>query len=1715
MKKKWKFLSWILTLALAFSMVSANLTAVFAETGIETVSNGTWSGSGTSSDPYLIEDAEDLELLSDTVTVLKSYSGTYFMLTDDITVTDWEPIGYSTSVSFKGTLDGNGKTITINGISSSKQTGTYHYYGLFGVLNGTVTDLTVTGTIEGDNNYTYAGGIAGEFAYSPSSAVRIVNCVSTVSITGSTTYGYYGGLVGYTYSSYANIINAYSDATVAGARQNGGIVGYANAGTFKQCVTTASSAFGVCYGTTTDCYTTSGLSSGSITQDTLDTWNSSVSSYTDVTDFWSLGSDGIPIATSLLGSSEGGDDSGYEETETTIAISDADGFVQLAEEVNAGDDKSGKTYYLTDDITLPSDYVPVGQYDSSTYTDNAFAGTFDGQGHTVTVNITDMTGSNARVGLFGSVAGTDADNPAVIKNVIVTGSVNAASGGTCIAGLVGYAEQYVEITNCGNAAAVTNNGTLNGAAGILGRAGYLANTSTVDTGITIEGCFNVGTITGVVYAAGIVYDVNGTMTIQDCYDVGTVSAVSEDSTTTVGGIVAIGGTVNMANCYAAGAYDADQAGAVAGYFTGSSTMSNVYYMGDSWWGSTITWTGTEPTSFTSFTDSVISGLNGNSAFQTSVSGDYLLLAWQEEAVTPGVMHEHEFTSEVTDPTCTEQGYVTHTCSDCGYSYVDTYTDATGHSYDDDTVFSSNGDDTHSYTCAVCGETVVEDCTYDDGVVTTEPTYESTGLITYTCSVCGGLKTETVDSLLFPDGTGTENDPYLLSDASDLETLASLVNGGTDCEGCYFELTADVTLSDWTPIGTIYNSFSGIFDGGLHTVTISFSDTSRDFNGLFGALNGATVTRVLVEGSITGGSFTAAVAGYAADSVIQFCGNEAAVSGADNHTYDQNEGPNDSYVGGIVGYAVGTRITSCYNHGSVTDNGTLTTTDPNGSQYAGGIAGKLYGEDNSALYCYNTGAITVSQASYTYAGGIAGMSQTASVMNSYNAGTITGYTYAGGVIGSCNAYYAQSSYSYYLEGTADSGIGGQTDNAEYITSASESDLKSAGSTVAEALGNNFEEPATSGVNDGFLVLNWENDGVTEISYPTEISTTAQLREFANAVRAGHDYEGETVTLLNDIDIGGTYDSSDLSYSNIWTAIGSVTGTVFAGTFDGDGYTISNMVILNSDSGYLGLFSGLAEGALVENLTLEGEIHSNGSMVGSVVGWNLGTVQNCVSNVSIEAGTNDFVGGIVADNAGAVIGCTNNGVIDASGSDYVGGVVGHMEPAYDSDYTALTVPSITDSVNTADVSGQVYVGGVVGAVFNEDEDITSYIEISGCSNTGDVSGATNLLYGEPYTGGLFGYAWLSEVEVTDCYTTGEVTGLSGYVGNLAGGSKAFIEDTYYPLAEMTVYSTGVGVLSGTNRARPVSEAYMATDEFLAMVSSADSGSESAEASTAASSANFMAVADDDSSSSDETTAAYIEDDVYTINIFMQDEKWYAVVYRWEQAYTQGLASLTVGNDTYNASSDDDSLAQTDEYGNVAQETFEISSEYSPGGVVSVKTTYANVYIYVDKELSFSGTMDDLVDPEATYTDIIKYTAIEEKHQNDKEGLGGETKYGVATAYISVYDMLSEVEVSVDDVVQIDFEPIDSETDAHTRSIVIDSDKEDETTSDGYTIVDNSITNWYLAIASYQSTTDYYVDKSDTGNALRLFKGTVSTSDNVNDSYNNVKYVTMINITTSSAN
>ena len=122
----------------------------------------------------------------------------------------------------------------------------------------------------------------------------------------------------------------------------------------------------------------------------------------------------------------------------------------------------------------------------------------------------------------------------------------------------------------------------------------------------------------------------------------------------------------------------------------------------------------------------------------SVCGDVL----KEQEVLPA--KNHSYKKSVTEPTCTEKGYTTYTCSVCGDTYVADYVDALGHTVVVDPAVAP--DCTHTGLtegshCSVCNEVLKAQETvpatgHSYNKVVTEPTCTEKGYTTYTCSVCG-------------------------------------------------------------------------------------------------------------------------------------------------------------------------------------------------------------------------------------------------------------------------------------------------------------------------------------------------------------------------------------------------------------------------------------------------------------------------------------------------------------------------------------------------------------------------------------------------------------------------------------------------------------------------------------------------------------------------------------------------------------------------------------------------------------------------------------------------------------------------------------------------------------------------------------------------------------------------------------------------------------------
>ena len=106
---------------------------------------------------------------------------------------------------------------------------------------------------------------------------------------------------------------------------------------------------------------------------------------------------------------------------------------------------------------------------------------------------------------------------------------------------------------------------------------------------------------------------------------------------------------------------------------------------------------------------------------------------------------HDYQTTITDPTCQVEGLKETKCSKCGdiLEHEVLPVDKTnGHAFSS-WAPSLEHEDKHVRVCN-CGKTETEDCTYDEGHVTKEPSHIEEGIKTYTCTVCGRTKEESID-----------------------------------------------------------------------------------------------------------------------------------------------------------------------------------------------------------------------------------------------------------------------------------------------------------------------------------------------------------------------------------------------------------------------------------------------------------------------------------------------------------------------------------------------------------------------------------------------------------------------------------------------------------------------------------------------------------------------------------------------------------------------------------------------------------------------------------------------------------------------------------------------------------------------------------------------------------------------------------------------------------
>ena len=206
---------------------------------------------------------------------------------------------------------------------------------------------------------------------------------------------------------------------------------------------------------------------------------------------------------------------------------------------------------LTADITLTGEWTPIG-----TSISNAYKGTFNGGGHTIT-GLT-VTGSNEYAGLFGRIG-----SGGKVMNVKLEGvQIESDNEMSAVGGVVGYS--YGNIENCSVSGSVSSNST---AGGVVG----------AQLSGSITGCNTSATVKGVTYAGGIAGYTNGGGSLTGCYATGSISV--ENNTTNAawaGGVVGSNGSSTLTACYATGSVTSSGSGTIyAGGVTGTNDFGTL------------------------------------------------------------------------------------------------------------------------------------------------------------------------------------------------------------------------------------------------------------------------------------------------------------------------------------------------------------------------------------------------------------------------------------------------------------------------------------------------------------------------------------------------------------------------------------------------------------------------------------------------------------------------------------------------------------------------------------------------------------------------------------------------------------------------------------------------------------------------------------------------------------------------------------------------------------------------------------------------------------------------------------------------------------------------------------------------------------------------------------------------------------------------------------
>jgi hypothetical protein len=456
----------------------------------------------------------------------------------------------------------------------------------------------------------------------------------------------------------------------------------------------------------------------------------------------------------------------------------------------------------------------------------------------------------------------------------------------------------------------------------------------------------------------------------------------------------------------------------------------------------------------------------------------------------------------------------------------------------------------------------------------------------------------------------------------------------------------ITTSYSNCIVTGYGDVGGLVgDMWFGNITMSYSTGSvtgeHDAGGLVGYNYSGSIISSYSTGTVTGKYQTGGLIGWnygisMGDSTVIMCYSTGAVNG-------------DSIVGGLVGFNE-SYISTSYSTGTV-----------RGDEYVGGLAGaNWYGSINTS---YSSGAVTGNE----YVGGLAGSTYNGTITTSYGTGTVSGEKSIGGLVGHNNQDGNSSNITLSFWDMETSGIS-DSNGGVGLTTAEMQDIN----TYLDA-GWDFTGEVLNGTCDYWQIL---PGGYPGLFY--HIGNSPEMPEGLGT--------HEEPYLIRDVRDLSTVWSEPLAHYRLVESI-DLSGPTwcmavipwFGGSFDGNGYVISNLHI--QGGGYLGLIGQSDPGAEILNVRMEAvDVNGIGSCIGGLVGYNMGNLSMSYSR-GIVIG-HGGVGGLVGDNDGYITTSYSSGTVTGRGS--VGGFVGiNGRDCY-----------ITNSYSSGTVTGGDFVGGFLG-------------------------------------------------------------------------------------------------------------------------------------------------------------------------------------------------------------------------------------------------------------------------------------------------------------------------------------------------------------------------------------------------------------------------------------